>query len=390
MKVNQIYEILNTITGELLGESAVVKEDLSNAVELGEQFENVVGLDKYVRALTDKIGKMIFVDRVYKGRAPSVYMDGWEFGSIVEKVTAELPSASENESWELEDGTSYDTNIFYKPKVSAKCWNNRVTFEIPMSFAEIQVKSSFSNAEQMNAFYSMIYVTIQNSLTMKLDALIMRTINNFIGETIFDDYGAAAISSKSGVKAVNLLYLYNNGPNAGNPAITAAAAMTDADFLRFASATIKNYGDRMSTMSRLFNVGKKERFTPRDRMKLVMLSEFRNAADVYLYGGQSEFRAAEYAKLPDADSVAYWQGSGEDFQFGSTSTINVRTSGNHDVNVSGVLAVMFDRDALGVTNQNPRVKTHYIEKAEFFNEWHKFDAGYFNDLNENGVVFFAA
>ena len=390
MQVKQIYTILNGITKELLGEEAVAAEDLSNVVELGEQFANVAGLDNYVRSLNDHIGKMIFVARVYTGRAPSVYMDGWEFGSIVEKVSAELPDASENESWELEDGTSYDTQIFYKPKVSAKFWNKRVTFEIPVSITERQVKSSFSSAEQMNAFYSMIYNALQNSITLKLDSLIMRTINNFMAETIYADYGAANLNSKSGIKAVNLLYLYNNGPNAGGTALTAAKALSDANFLRFAAKTIKDYGDRLQVMSRLFNCGGKERFTPRDRMKIVMLSEFRNAADVYLYGGQSEFRAAEYARLPDADPIPFWQGSGTDYAFSSTGKIQVTTSGGHSVTATGILACIFDRDALGVTNLDPRVTTSYNAKAEFYNEYHKVDAGYFNDLNENGVVFFVA
>ena len=100
MTVNQVYTILNTIAGEMLGEGAVVKEDLSNVVDIGNQFTNVVGLDNYVKKLNDVIGKMVFVDRVYSGRAPSVLIDGWEYGSIMEKVSADLPQARENESWD--------------------------------------------------------------------------------------------------------------------------------------------------------------------------------------------------------------------------------------------------------------------------------------------------
>ena len=134
MKVNQVYAILNTITSEMLGDSIIVAEDLSNVVDVGRAFENLEnGYDNYVRRLHDHIGKMIFVDRVYRGRAPSVIMDGWEFGSILEKVRANLPEASENESWKLENGASYDPNIFYQPAVSVKFFNKRITFEVPVS-----------------------------------------------------------------------------------------------------------------------------------------------------------------------------------------------------------------------------------------------------------------
>lgn len=387
MKVSQIHEILNTITKENLGEETIVNEDLSNIVELGKQFSGVMGLDNYVRKLNDVIGKMIFVNRVYKGRVPSVLMDGWEYGSIVEKVSARIPDATENESWELENGTSYDPNIFYKPEITVSLWNNKVTFEIPISFTEMQVKSSFNSPEQLNSFISMIYTAIENSMTVKLDALIMRTINNFIGVTVANAYPGANYTGAGNARAVNVLALYNAGPNAGKDPLTFPACLHVPDFIKFASETWMNYKDRLGTLSKLFNIGGEARFTPEDKLHVVMLSEFKHAADVYL---QSGVYNEEYTKLPNAELVPYWQGSGTAYNISDTSTINIKTSDNHSVVLSGILGVMFDRDALGVVNQNPRVTTQYNAKAEFWNEWHKFDAGYFNDTNENFVVFFAA
>jgi hypothetical protein len=384
MLMTQVYTILNTITGELLGEGVVVNEDLTNIVEIGNTFANTVGLDNYVKSLNDHIGRMVFKDRIYKGRAPSVMMDGWEFGSILEKISPDLPDATENESWDLVNGQSYDPNVFYKPSVSVSCWNKRVTFEVPVSITEKQVKSSFQSATQLNAFFSMIYNAIQNSITIKNDALIMRTINNFIVETIFADYGAVPLGTKSGTKAVNLLYLYNT---LFTKTLTPALCLTDPDFLKFAALTMGKYVDRMKVMSTLFNIGAKERFTPDDALHVVMLSEFKKAADVYL---QSETFHNDMTALPNAETVPYWQGSGTDYAFASTSKIDVKSSANHTVATEGILCVMFDRDALGVTNLDPRVTTQYNAKAEFWNEYHKVDAGYFNDTNENFVVFFVS
>lgn len=387
MQVNQIYELTNTIAKELLGETAVVNEDLSNVVELGTAFENLKdGYDNYVRALNDHIGRMIFVDRVYKGRAPSVVMDGWEYGSILEKVSAKLPNADENESWELTDGTSYDPNIFYKPQISVKFWDKRTTFEVPVSITEKQVKSAFSSAAQLNSFISMIYTAVSNAITMRLDSLVMRTINNMTAETFHAEYQGGDIKAKSTTKAVNLLKLFNAGKS-GTDALTADKALTNPDFIRFASYTMRNYADYMSVLSTRFNIGKQERFTPADRLHWVLLSSFKSAADVYL---QSDTFNDEFTRLPNAESVPYWQGSGESFDFASVSAIDVKTSSGDVVKASGVLGVMFDRDSLGVTNLDRRVTTNYNAKAEFWNEYHKVDAGYFNDPNENFVVFFAA
>lgn len=389
MKVTQVYEILNTITKEMLGDSVIVAEDLSNVVDVGKAFENLEnGFDNYVRRLNDHIGRVVFVDRVYAGRAPSVLMDGWEYGSILEKIRADLPEATENESWELEDGASYDPNIFYKPSVSVKFFNKRITFEIPVSITEKQVKSAFSNGTQLNAFFSMIQTAIENSMTVKLDSLIMRTINTAIAETLYDAFPGGVYSGGSGTRAVNLLYLYNQKVGAGN-SITADEAYTHADFLRFASYTIKNYIGYMHDMSTLFNIGGTEKFTPDDRMKIVMLNQFKNGAEVYLYDGLNQFKD-EGIRFPQVDGVSYWQGSGTDLALDSVSAINVVTPSGHNVSTSGILACIFDRDCLGVSNVDRRVTTHYNAKAEFWNSWNKYDAGYFCDFDENCVVFFIA
>lgn len=388
MEVKQIYDIVNSITSEELGLESILKEDLSNIVDVGVQIFDNTSVDNYVKSLVNHIGRVIFVNRPYTGSVPSVLMDGWQYGSVLEKITVDnVIEATENESWELTDGASYDPNIFYKPEVSAKFFNKRVTFEIPMSFTERQVKESFSNAEQLNGFMSMLYNAVDKSMTVKIDALVMRTINNMIGETVNDDYGASAISSKSGIKAVNLLYLYNTTVNAGGTAISASDALTDPDFIRFASYEMGVYASRLSKISTLFNVGGKDRFTTSDYLHVVMLADFIKSANVYL---QSDVFHNELSALPNAEEVPYWQGSGTGYGFSDISEVKVTTASGDDVDVTGVLGVMFDRDALGVTNLDRRVTTNYNPKAEFFSNWYKFDAGYFNDMNENFVVFFVA
>ena len=384
MEVKQIYSIMNTVTNEILGTENLVKEDLSNIVDVGTEVFNANAVDNYVKSLVNHIGKVVFVNRPYAGSAPSVLMDGWEFGSVLQKLTAEMPEAQENESWNLTDGASYDPNVFKKPQVSTKFFNKKVTFEIQMSFTEMQVKESFDSVDQLNAFMSMLYTAIDKSMTVKLDSLIMRTINNMIGETVYDEYGAANINSKSTNKAVNLLYLYNNQYN---KSLTAAAALTDPDFIRYAAYVMGMTASRLIKISKVFNIGEKDRFSPSDLLHVVMLTDFKKAADVFL---QSNTFNDEFTKLPKAEEIPYWQGSGAGYAFADTSKVYIKTASGHDETVTGVLGVMFDRDALGVTNYNRRVTTNYNPKAEFFNNWYKFDAGYFNDFNENFVVFFVA
>ena len=391
MVVKQIYELINSVSGEVLGKTDIVKEDLTGVVDLGNEVFNQGAVDNYVKSLVNHIGKVIFVNRPYAGKIPSVLMDAWEFGSVLEKISAEIPAATENDTWNLTDGHEYKQDIFHKPVVSAKFFNSKVTFEVPVSITERQVKESFSSAAQLNGFLSMIYSAVEKSMTIKTDALIMRTINNMIGETLFADAAKFTGSGKtlnygsaSTVRCVNLLYLYNQ---AKGTTLTADKCLTDGEFIRFASYQMGLYADRLQSISTLFNIGGKERFTPKDSLHTVLLSDFAKGAQAYLY---ADTKNMEQVLLPNAETVASWQGSGQDYGFAHTSAINIKTSGNHDINISGVLGVMFDRDALGVCNLDKRVTTNYNAKAEFFNNYYKFDAGYFNDTNENFVVFFVA
>ena len=391
MEVKQIVTLINSVSGEVLGKTDIVKDDLTGVVDLGNEVFNQGAVDNYVKSLVNHIGKVVFVNRPYSGKIPSVLMDAWEFGSVLEKISAEIPAATENDTWNLTDGHEYKQDIFHKPVVSAKFFNSKVTFEVPVSITERQVKESFSSAAQLNGFLSMIYSAVEKSMTIKTDALIMRTINNMIGETLFADAAKFTGSGKtlnygsaSTVRCVNLLYLYNQ---AKGTTLTADKCLTDGEFIRFASYQMGLYADRLQSISTLFNIGGKERFTPKDSLHTVLLSDFAKGAQAYLY---ADTKNMEQVLLPNAESVASWQGSGQDYGFAHTSAINIKTSGNHEINISGVLGVMFDRDALGVCNLDKRVTTNYNAKAEFFNNYYKFDAGYFNDTNENFVVFFVA
>lgn len=387
MEVKQIYEIMNTVTGEVLGKSDIVAEDLSNIVDVGKEIIDKDAVDNYVKSLVNRIGKVIFVNRPYSGSAPSVMMDGWEYGSVLEKIQCELPDAVENDSWNLKDGEQYKEDIFHAPKVSAKFFNSKTTFEVDLSFTDRQVKESLGSPSELNGFTSMLYNSVDKSMTIKTDALIMRTINRMIAETLSHDLTADAstgYANQSSNRAVNLLKMYNEK---FGEKLTADNCLTNPAFIRFASLTISLYKDRMSKISNLFNIGGKERFTTSNDMHMIFLSDFASASNVYV---QSDTYHNEFTALPNAETVPYWQGSGDGYNFNSVSAINVNLDSKKNVKTTGILGVMFDREALGVTNMDKRVTTVFNAKAEFFNNFFKFDAGYFNDMNENFVVFFVA
>lgn len=378
MEVTQIKDIVNQTTAEVTGTEVIADIDLNKVVENGaEVLDNDKLIDNYVKTLIDHIGKVVFVNRPYTGSTPSVMMDSWEYGAIMEKIQYEgLPEAEDNDSWDLIDGKSYDPNIFYKPEVSAKFYSEKRTFDIPMSFAQRQVKSAFSNSAQLQAFFAMIETAISNGMTVKMDSLVQLTLANVIA-TLYNNRATKPVQFVEMVAK----YVAATGDNT----VTKLNALVKPEFTRWAAMEMRRILSRMRKLSTLFNAGGKYRHTPSDRLHLILHSDFTAAAEAYLY---SDTYHNEFVKLPKAEEVAYWQGSGTGFAWADTSKIIVTPRGSEEsVTVSDILGIAFDRDALGVSNLDRRVTTNWNPKAEFTNNWYKFDAGYFNDFNENMVVF---
>ena len=394
MEWKQVYDVVNGMATEILGADAVVAEDLSNIVDLGHSIMNSTSYDAYVKSLVDHIGKVVMVDRTYEGTTNELMREAYEFG-IKEKIyTTALPEAVENESYSLTDGASYDPNVFHRPEVAAKFFNKRTTFEVDLSIADRQARSAFDNTTQLNAFVSMLGNDVDKALTIRTDALAERTINNMILQTFQTDFPSVSndhYEGMTGNRAVNLLYLYNTTVNYGGTPLTAAAALYSADFARFAAMIIKRYVIRLKKVSKLFNAGDIVRFTPSNLQHMILHGDFIASAETYLY---SDTFHEEFVRLPKAADVPYWQGSGTDYAFSSTSavkgTIDLGNGSTKTIQVSGVLGVLFDHEACGITNFDRRVTSNYNGKAEFTNYFYKQDAGYFNDLNENFIVFYIA
>lgn len=388
MKVTQIAELVNGITEQVLGKSAeLTAENLKNIVDVGTQLTDSANIDNYVKTLADRIGKVIFVDRPYSGSAPALLYDAWDYGSILEKISAEMPDATINETWELTDGKDYSQDVFHKPVVSAKFFNKKVTFECEQSYTERQVKSAFISPSDYNAFLTMLYNSVEKSMTIKIDGLISRTINNMIGETVHADFSTVTdgdYSKSDSVRCVNLLKQYNG---ISGKSLTVEKCFYDPDFLRYSAFVIKSYTDRIKRISTLFNVGGKDRFTPVDKQMLILNSDFATFEDVYL---SSDVYHNEIVKIPNYSTVPFWQSSGKNFNRDITTAIDVTLNDNTNIKFGGIVGVLFDHDALGVTCTDRRVNTYYNAKAEFYNNFYKFDSSYFNDLNENFVVFFVA
>lgn len=380
MEVKQIYLELNELNKQLLGANAISQVDATNLVTFGTELFNANQVDNYVRKLVDRIGVVMFVDRQYTGEAQDVMMLASEWGSVIEKISPDLPELTENESWELQNGASYDDNIFYAPKVSVKFYNHKTTFEIPISFTREQVKESFLNEQELTRFVACIETSINNAITLGNENAVKQVLNVMSAETINE--GAKT-------RAINLLAEYNAIFTGAT--LTASACIYNKDFLKYATARMNEIMKSMKSMKTIFNMGKKARHTPKELLHVTMLDKFEGLLLAYL---ESDTFHNELVKLEDRyQTISCWQGVGQESEglpFDEVSKIDIKTESGVEVEQSGILAVAWDRDAVGVYNYDRRTNSKFNNKAEFYSYWHKVDCGYFADKNENFVVFYVA
>lgn len=379
MNVEQIYTLLNQITTEVTGKADLVTNDLSNVVDVGSAIFSSTSVDNYVKSLINKVGKVISVTRPYKPPYPNIKRDSWEYGSVLQKLRCAIPEAEANPSWQLTPGQGANQFLFTPPTVTQQFWNSKTTYDISMSFTEMQVKESFNSASQLQAFIGMIENAIQTSKTIKEKGLAEQAISNFIGEKIHADNGV-----------VHLITNYNADASPTTP-VTAATALYDPQFLRYASVQMMLYKDRLKDASNVFNLGTIPTFTPEEYLHVVVNSEFAKSVEAYM---TADTYHDSMVALPNYDTVNYWQAikstSGSTssyYKFTTSSAIDIKTSAGNTVQKSGIVAIMFDRDAIMLCNENDRVTTAYNAKQEFVNNFYKFDISLFNDTAENGIIF---
>ena len=375
--VIQIYSIMNDVGKQTLGEKAVTVVDTQSFTSLGEKvLKSDTDTENFLNKLTDRIAKTVYAVRNYLGINKNLMREPFDYGVIVQKIHVEMPEAKENNAWKIgEQGYTPTYAPVIKPTVSQKLFNKLSTWEIDVTIPDFMLKTAFLNESSMATFIDAIFTAMNNAMVMCVDNNANLIRANFIGNKIH---------SAEPTQAINLLKDYNTLTNAN---LTVTSCLRDVDFLKWATMQISLWTKRMRVMSKLFNEDKNSKFTSEEYLVLDVLQDFASSTATFL---QSDTYHKELVALPMYNEVPYWQGSGETFAFADTSKISVKIDGTNEVTQGGIIAVAYDYNAIGTTINEPRSTTERNNKDEYTNYYNKATIGCFNDLGENGIVFYIA
>lgn len=390
MKVKQIASIMNDVFSELIGDS-IIEEDLRNIVSVGQiitsstQFGD--NFDNYCGSIVDKVGKVVLVDRVYRAKDLGIWADSWEYGSALEKIRCDIGDYEDNCEWDLTTqgtaGLDYNENIqahveelfkFYPANVQAKYYNSKVTFKTVISIARKQLKSAFDSASNMARFIGMIENRVMSKMEIGRDQLQRRALVNLMAHNIH--LGATS------PKCVDLKAEFEA---AGGTTITNfQAALKDPDFLRFVAKRITMDRELMTEPSIAYSDGNFYNHTPIKDSRLIVLADLDAGLKFNLYGDTYN---EQFVKLENYKTIPFWQSTANGNNIGTRSRIYVTDSEGDKINQPAVLGVLFDRTAVMVCNEEPEVRTQYNADGNFTNFFHCYDCSYYNDFDENSVVY---
>lgn len=379
LQPKQVAELVNIATKQTLGEDGqLVTEDLSGGViDLGVSLDNANAYKNWCANLMIAQANNIFSYRKYNAKKLNILKSNFEWGLLTQKIKQKLPKAVDNSSFKLVDNASYDDNVYHKNDVIVKIFKEQATFECVKSITEEQLKTAFTNAEQLSNFVSQTMGLVENALELFMEQLEQLTINNMIGETIVNDTGDDA-----DIRVIKLLTRYKAEVDPSST-LTSDTCLFNKEFIRYAVSIISEYMGLLTKYSTIFNVEHLETFTPKDLQHVILLEKFNSNAKTYL---DSDTFHDEFVKLPYAETIPYFQTIGNG-SIKDKSSIDIKTASGNDVSQSYIIGCIFDHDALGMRQNQPRNRSHEVNSAEFTNYWFKQLFSYFNDLSENMIVF---
>lgn len=367
METKQIYELVNSVTAQAFGNTDLTATDATGLVSLGNAvLDSATNTEAFVNTLVQRIGRTIYHYRAYRNKLRGIILESdMEWGAILQKIDVELPDAVADDAFELVNGQSVDPWIISKPDVKQKLFVGRNPFMFKITISRKLLKEAFLSESAMGSFISVIFGKVRNMIEASYEDLARTAICAAVAEGV------------SGRNRINLRTMYNTETG---QSITGADALHNKDFLAWAVGRINLYSDYLTDMSSLYNDGSIETFTPKEDQRLTVLSSFQRSLETV-----TQYQAFHdgYVKLDNYDVINFWQAAQKPDRIATK-----KISDGSDFTQQNIVAVLHDRDAVGVYQMEDEVLTTPVNaRGLYYNTFYHIMKNMFLDTSENIITF---
>lgn len=384
---NQVAEVLNEAFAQATGSKEIGQLTLQEIIDTGNDVTIIGSKEQFTKALVNVLTRNWFTDTSYRSSyVDPFFQDSEQFGAIMQMISVEIPDAQASHAWQdfgTGDGKVSKIGLYdvYMPVVEAQYYGKTVSWEIPITITGEQWDTAFTNESELKGFVAYVLMCVDNGIVVHLEDMNNANRNNFIAEKI----AYAKSPEAKGLHVYDLVKEYQKETGNLSTSMTASEFRNDPKAMLFMTEKLRLYKDYFKKMNTIFNTAGKKRFTPEDRIVLQVLS----AIDQRLRTvATSDTYNKDIVEMPGFESVAYWQGTGEDFGFDNVSSINVKISSDGTaIEESGIVALLVDKWAIMHTIKKQRVAAKVFEPEDLTNYYNQFRDMYANNLTLNGLVF---
>lgn len=376
-----------------LDDAAVV--DLGEKLQLTEDGDFTVNspADIVFKAFLSQLGKIVIDSRSYVAKLPKLYVDTANWGLFTELVTVDLSDVLVDEMWNPNGFVAWGTppdplnptvypgqvegariaaieHGFYRPAINAKLYKKAHAIMVAITTMYDQLFTAFKGVTELNSFLASLYNSVENTLQLKAEVYAKMTVCTGIAR-------AFANSNAIDVRALAV------AAGVSNAATTATETLLqNPEVQRLTLQAISETREYITDYTALYNNGETATFARDDQM--IVLTKFAKACK---FNVRANTYNEELLGIGDYDTINMWQAatSSDDttaYNFAACSSIDYSknsaiefgllpadTAETHYL-ATGVLAVVYDRMAMGINLDKRKVTSSYTAARDTTNSFY--------------------
>lgn len=340
--------------------------------------------DIMYKSLLSQIGRIIVDKRSYVAKLPRLFVDTVDWGLFTEHIMIDLSDVMVDEVWNpngyipwnaaggagVAEGSRIAAIEFgcYKPVVTSKLYSKAHGIMVALTTGYEQLFTAFRGVDEYQSFVTGLYNSVENTLQAKAEIYAMMTIS----------MGIAKSAANGNSYDLRTLYAATGGTTTG---MTAEKLLNDKDFESFMLRTIDETKDYMQRMSSHYNDGEFVTFSADPHV--IMLTAAAKAAK---FGVRANTYNENLIGIGEYDTVPSWQaaissGNSRPYNFSTASSIMLTKAaaeeagltvgeGETSLTLPNVVALIYDRYAMGITLDKRNVSSQYAASRMTINTFY--------------------
>lgn len=366
------YQPLLDEGGQPISNDELASLPTHKLIDIGNDVTEETKINSFSTGLIALIGRHIIEKRIYTSNLPSLYVESFDWGGFLERTRIGLGEIMSDPMYDLVRGKSYAEieHTYYHPDVKSKIYAEAKAIMCPVSTQKEMIREAFHSWDKLNEFISAVMAKIRSTINLALAVYEKMLVSSAVA--ISDAKNDNAIHLISEAVAKGVLTQIDEEGELRNP--TYDEVKRNKEFLTFCLERIRKTRDYYFEPSTAFNDGSVPTWADEDP-RLILLNDF--ATNIEFYVKPTVFNP-EYLGIGAFDKITSWQGIkdsvSKEFDADVLSSIDIAADPANKLGIgvdgykkSGVVGLLWDRSAIGISLMRSKVTSSYTACADFWN-----------------------